>query len=259
VTDRPLWSDQGGSPRRRRGVGWAGAQFLGMLESLRMPAQFQLGRRYARSGRVQSLNISSSLVTGLVLDDDGDTYRARVAVRAFCAADWHRIERALAGQALHAARLLAGELPADLDAILGGFGLSLFPSQLPDIALECSCQSWQKPCGHLAATCYALAESFDADPFGILAWRGRSRDELLERLRARRIAEVDPVVAPPHPPPPTASFWTAGPRLEPLPEPVPGTVRRPDALLEQLEPLELTVGRFDVVDLLRGAYRELER
>jgi uncharacterized Zn finger protein len=259
VANRPLWSDQGGSPRRRRGVGWAGAQFLGMLESLRMPAQFQQGRRYARSGRVQSLNISTSLVTGLVLDDDSDTYRARVAVRAFSAADWHRIERALAGEALHAARLLAGELPADLDAILAGFGLSLFPSQLPDIALECSCQSWQKPCGHLAATCYALAESFDADPFGILAWRGRTREELLENLRSLRMSAIGPDAPPTAAPASTASFWAAGPRLEPLPEPVPGSVRRPDALLEQLEPLELAVGRFDVLDVLRGAYRELDQ
>jgi uncharacterized Zn finger protein len=242
MTDRPLWSEQ----------------FLGMLESLRMPAQFQQGRRYARSGRVQSLSISTSLVTGLVLDDDGDTYRARVAVRAFSAADWHRIEQALAGEALHTARLLAGELPPDLDRLLAEFGLALFPTHLPDIALECSCQSWQKPCGHLAATCYALAESFDADPFGILAWRGRSREELLERLRALRIADLGITVTKKQPTS-TASFWVAGPRLEPLPPPVPGTVQRPDALLEQLEPLELTAGRFDVVDLLRGAYRTVAR
>src|SRR5689334_19806706 len=125
-----------------------------MLESLRMPAQFQQGRRYARAGHVRSLTISSSLVTGLVLDDDGQTYRARVAVRAYSAADWHRIERALAGEAIYAAKLLAGSLPDDLDGILAGFGLSLFPSQLSEIALECSCQSWHQPCGHLAATCY---------------------------------------------------------------------------------------------------------
>src|SRR5690242_17363009 len=160
MSERPLWSEQ----------------FLGMLEALRMPAQFQQGRRYARSGRVQSLSISTSLVTGLVLDDDGDTYRARVAVRAFSAADWHRIEQALAGQARHTARLLAGELPPDLVRLFNELGLALFPAQLPDIALECSCQSWQKPCAHLAATCYALAESFDADPFGVLAWRGRARE-----------------------------------------------------------------------------------
>src|ERR1044072_2972039 len=102
MSERPLWSEQ----------------FLGMLEALRLPAQFQQGRRYARSGRVQSLSISTSIVTGLVRDDDGDTYRARVAVRAFSAADWHRIERALAREALFTARLLAGELPPDLDRLL---------------------------------------------------------------------------------------------------------------------------------------------
>jgi uncharacterized Zn finger protein len=147
VPDRPLWS----------------IQFLGMLESLRMPAQFQQGRRYLRSGQVRSLSISTSLATGLVGDDDGSTYRARVAVRAYSAADWHRIERALAGEARYAAKLLAGELPDGLDELLASFGLSLFPSSLTEIALECSCESWQQPCSHLAATFYALAESFDAD------------------------------------------------------------------------------------------------
>src|SRR5205809_528217 len=83
--------------------------------------------------------------------------------------------------------------------------LAQFPAHLPDIALECSCQTWQKPCGHLAATCYALAESFDADPFGILAWRGRSREELLERLRSLRVADLGLTRATP-PLPATASF-----------------------------------------------------
>lgn len=246
MNSRPLWSEQ----------------FLGMLESLRLPAQFQQGRRYARSGRVGSLGISSSLVTGLVLDDDGETYRARVAVRAFSAADWHRIERALAVEAIHAAKLLAGQLPEDLGDILAGFGLSLFPEQLSDIALECSCPSWQKPCRHLAATCYALAESFDADPFGILAWRGRGREELLGSLRSLRVSAIGHVMGagPSERPkaPQVSGFWTAGPRLAAPPEHAPGTVRRPDALLEQLDPLGLSAGRFDVVDLLRAAYRALD-
>ena len=238
-------------------------QFLGMLESLRMPAVFQQGRRYARSGKVRSLSISTSLVTGLVADDDGETYRARVAVRAFSAADWRRIERALAAEAIHTARLLAGDLPEDLDSILAGYGLSLFPTELTDIALECSCPGWQKPCPHLAATCYALAESFDADPFGILAWRGRGRTELLDNLRELRTAP--PAGAgtggadPGRPPPPTAGFWTAGPRLAPPPEPVPGSVRRPTALLEQLDPIGLSAGRFEVADVLAEAYRRMTR
>src|ERR1019366_8079398 len=33
---------------------------------------------------------------------------------------------------------------------------------------------------------YLLAESFDADPFLIFAWRGRTKEDLLTGLRARR-------------------------------------------------------------------------
>jgi uncharacterized Zn finger protein len=227
-----------------------------MLESLRMPTVFGQGRRHVRAGQVRSLSISTSVVTGLVVDDDGDTHRARIAVRAYSAADWRRIERALAAEALHAARLLAGDLPEDLDRTLAGFGLSLFPTDLSEIAMECSCPGWARPCAHLAATSYALAESFDTDPFGILAWRGRTREELLDNLRELRVAPSAPVTERPGPPP-LSGFWTAGPRLEPPLDQVPGSVRRPDALLEQLEPLRLSAGRFEVTDVLSAAYHRL--
>lgn len=42
------------------------------------------------------------------------------------------------------------------------------------------------PCKHLAASFYLLAESFDDDPFAILAWRGRERVDLLANLAAAR-------------------------------------------------------------------------
>ena len=232
-------------------------QFVGMLESLRMAAVFQQGRRYVRAGQVRSLTVSTSVVTGLVVDDDGDTYRARVGVRAYSAADWRRIERALAADALSVARLLAGDLPEDLDRLLAGYGLALLPTDLTEIALECSCPDWKRPCAHLAATCYALAEQFDADPFGILAWRGRARTELLDNLRELRTAPLPAVAAEASPPPATAGFWTAGPRLEPPPDRVPGSVRRPDAVLEQLEPLGLSAGRFEVTDVLATVYHRL--
>ncbi|GAA0920605.1 SWIM zinc finger family protein [Virgisporangium aurantiacum] len=230
-----------------------------MLESLRMAAVFQQGRRYVRAGQVRSLTISTSVVTGLIVDDDGDTHRARVGVRAYSAADWRRIERALAGEALYLARLLAGDLPEDLDRLLAGYGLSLLPTDLTEIALECSCPDWKRPCGHLAATCYALAEQFDADPFGILAWRGRGRTELLDNLRELRVAPLPAIATKPQPLllPPTAGFWTAGPRLEPPLDQVAGSVRRPDAVLEQLEPLGLSAGRFEVTDVLAAVYHRL--
>src|SRR4051794_1540386 len=150
---------------------WA-AGFLSMLESLRMPDQFRQGRRYARLGQVRNLAITSSVVTAMVTDDDGERYRVRIAVRSYSQADWRHIEGALAGQAIYAAKLLAGQLPDDLDRVLASFGLSLFPETLDEVGMDCSCPGWQVPCRHLTAAFYTLAESFDTDPFGILAWRG---------------------------------------------------------------------------------------
>jgi uncharacterized Zn finger protein len=226
------------------------SDFITMLEALRMPAQFQAGRRYLRAGHVRSLTISSSLAVAVVWDDDGQTYRTRVAVRAFGQADWRRIERALAEQAIHAARLLSGRLPDDLDRVVASFGLSLFPVELQELAMDCTCTTWQVPCRHLTATFYALADSFDQDPFGILTWRGRGREELLDHLRVLR-SQPEPennqaTVEKPR------GFWTAGPRLALPPQ---GPHGRPDAVLDLLEPLDLTAGRYQVTDLLRRAYR----
>ncbi|GAA3244151.1 hypothetical protein ACFO1B_31800 [Dactylosporangium siamense] len=234
-------------------------QFIAMLESLRMGTTFSVGRRYARAGNVRSLTISSSVVTALVLDEDGETYRSRIGTKAFTAADWARIERALSQEARYAAKLLAGQLPQDLDRMLESYGLSLFPQSLADLVMDCDCPGWQKPCRHLTAACYVLAEEFDNDPFQILAWRGKGRDELLEQLRGHRVSALSHVgdKEAPQQHTPSAGFWTAGPRLPKPAEPLPGTERRSDAILDQLDHLGLTAGRFEVGDLLRDVYRTL--
>jgi uncharacterized Zn finger protein len=128
--------------------------------------------------------------------------------------------------------------------------------------MDCSCERWPMPCVHLAATCYALAASFDTDPFGAFAWRGRPRDELLERLRQLRGAAAVEAGAPA----PAADraedaslgecddFWGSGTPSATSPPAAPG---RPDALLDQLDPPPLAVGGRPVVDLLRPAYQVL--
>ena len=126
--------------------------------------------------------------------------------------------------------------------------------------MDCDCPGWQKPCRHLTAACYVLAEAFDNDPFQILAWRGKGREELLEQLRGHRVSALSHIGgAAPQPPDnhKNAGFWTAGTRLPKPVEPLPGTVIRSDAILDQLDQLGLTVGRFEVTDLLRDAYRTL--
>ncbi len=233
--------------------------FLSLLESLRMPGVFQQGRRLARTGRVRGLAISASLASAQVLDDNDATYRTKVAMRALSDGHWNRVERTLAGHGGHVATLLSGMVPAALPEVLASLGLSLYPEELSDVALACDCPDWRIPCAHLAATCYAMAESFDRDPLSLVAWRGRGREELLANVRELRLevaVSTSETMVPPAEP--SRDFWAAGPRVaQASSAPVSGTVRRPDAVLDELDALGLSVGRHDVVDLLRPAYRAL--
>jgi hypothetical protein len=165
--------------------------FLGMFESLRMGPTFARGRRDERAGHVRSLTVSGSLVVALVRGpDDPVAFRARIAVRAFGASEWARVEKTLVAEARYVADLLDGRMPSGIEMAFAGTGLSLLPLSLDEVAMDCTCERWPMPCAHLAATCYALARAFESDPFEVFTWRGRPRDELLMRLRRLREASA---------------------------------------------------------------------
>jgi hypothetical protein len=254
--------------------------FLGTFESLRMGPTFARGRRDERNGHVRQLTVSGSLVVALVRGpEEAKAFRARIAVRSFGASEWARVEQDLVAEARFAASLLAGRMPAGIGEVFAGAGLSLVPLSLDEVAMDCTCERWPMPCVHLAATCYALARSFEEDPFGVFAWRGRHRDELLLHLRELRGSGALPLPStPPSTPPPTPpeksglsgvsdlsdrerewadAFW--GGEMSPAAAVTgrPGAVSRPDALLDQLDPPPLAHGGRPIADLLRPAYLAL--
>jgi uncharacterized Zn finger protein len=109
------------------------------------------------------------------------------------------------------------------------------------------------PCKHLAAVFYVLAERFDADPFQILALRGRDREELLDELRARRAPAPGAVGAAPLSDVLDA-FYVAAPGPT---ERLDGPRTPPDALLDQVPEFPVAVRGGSVVELLRPVYRAL--
>jgi uncharacterized Zn finger protein len=234
--------------------------FIAMFEALRMAPTFARGRRGARAGHVRNLTISSSLVVAQVRGpDETAAHRARIAVRAFGAAEWARVEGDLATQARYVADLLAGRMPADIEQVFTGAGLSLLPLSIGEVAMDCTCERWPLPCAHLAATFYALARSFETDPFGVFAWRGRGRDELLLHLRQLRGAAEPSTRSEPGSPDDglgeIADFWGGGAPAA-MSAALPAAAR-PDVLLDQLDPPPLTLDGQPIVELLRPAYQLL--
>lgn len=259
---RPRPVEGGLRARSRRGqIGqhWWSARFIDGLESTGVGGRLSRGKRYARAGQVVELRIDAGAAVALVQGSRPRPYRVRIGLTAHGKSEWARIEQTLADDAWYTAKLLAGEMPPDIEEVFAAAGLALFPAGVRDLAMDCSCPDVQVPCKHLAATLYLLAESLDDDPFAVLALRGRSRDELLANLGARRggTATGHDHAAAPGPPPLSEvldTFYTA-PRPPVGPSPVAVAV---DSLLDQVPTAGITVRGRNVVDLLRPVYRALD-
>lgn len=181
---------QGGLVARstRGGIGeqWWSRRFIEVMESFALGGRLTRGRNYARKGQVISLEVEPGEVAALVQGSRVTPYKVRVGLAQFSELTWAKAEVVLAEQAIHSARLLAGEFPPELEPVFAGIGAPLFPGRLADLKMSCSCPDPVIPCKHLAAAFYLLAERFDDDPFLILRWRGRPREALLDRLRQLR-------------------------------------------------------------------------
>lgn len=174
------------STRGDIGEHWWSRRFVEVLESFALGSRLTRGKNYARRGQVVSLAVSSGAVAAVVQGSRRTPYRVRIGLAPFSELVWAKVEVALAEQAIYSARLLAGELPVELEQVFAAAGAPLFPGRAADLAMSCSCPDGEVPCKHLAATFYLLAESLDDDPFQLLHWRGRDRQALLRRLRELR-------------------------------------------------------------------------
>jgi uncharacterized Zn finger protein len=164
------------------GESWWAKRWITVLESFHIGARLDRGRSYARRGQVLSIDIKKGAVKAKVQGSQPSPYSVTIKLKVLSAADWQKLAKSLAQQAIFTAKLLAGEMPQDIEQAFKDAGLSLFPAKLQDLETECSCPDWSNPCKHIAAVYYLLGEEFDRSPFLIFTLRGMNREELVALL-----------------------------------------------------------------------------
>ncbi len=172
------------SKRGAFGESWWARRWISVLEDFDLGARLGRGRSYARRGQVLDVVIERGLVEARVQGSRLAPYKVSIKVKTLSGAQWKRASAALAREARFAAKLLAFEMPEDVEKAFEGAGLSLFPERRKDLTTECSCPDWSNPCKHIAAVYYLLGEEFDRDPFLIFELRGMARGELAGLLGA---------------------------------------------------------------------------
>lgn len=266
----PLTVEGGIKARSKRGaIGeqWWSRRFVEVLESLGMSGRLARGRHYARRGQVIDFELGHGMVRARVQGSRPVPYQVRIGVLPLTNKQWQRVIEALRGQALFRAKLLAGEMPHEIEEVFAACGTPLFPRSARDLDLFCSCPDWGVPCKHLAAVCYVLAEKFDDDPFGMLAWRGRDRAELLAALRwqpADGGRAGDSAVAAPLGSGEVAPlaqcldrFWSPAVSRARLRAAHPAPAAPPALLLRSFEPPDVVIRGMGLAALLAPAYQLL--
>lgn len=183
--------------RRPFGGTWWGRAWLTALENAAGldSVRLQRGQAYARGGRIATIDVTPGEVRAQVRGSRPQPYRVSVSWPPLSNAEWDRVLDVVSARVGHVAALLDGDLPADLVDDVAAAGLSLLPGP-GDLDPWCSCPDEAVPCKHAAAVCYTVADLLDNDPFELLLLRGRSRDDVLGALRARRSGEpIAPVIA----------------------------------------------------------------
>jgi uncharacterized Zn finger protein len=223
------WSDYGWFPpslprkaeggikaRSKRGFGqqWWAKRWIAALEALNIGGRLSRGRSYARSGQVLSIEIDRQRVAAAVQGSRPTPYLVSIAVTAVSRSDWTKLTRVLSGSPLHVAKLIAGEMPEDIESLFREAGITLFPARASELRTECSCPDWSNPCKHIAAVYYLLGEEFDRDPFLIFKLRGIAREELASIVGSAVPPKRDRSKPPVTPPEETPRFTAGAPAPE---------------------------------------------
>lgn len=172
---------------------WWAQRWVDVLESFGWRRRLERARNYVREGRVLKLDFDGPKVLARVQGTAEQPYKVSLALDPFTDEQWGFVIEEMSQRAIFAAKLLAGEMPQNIEEAFTASGLSLFPFSKFDIHSRCSCPDPVNPCKHIGAVYYLLGDYFSQDPFILLQLRGRTKQNIVEDLRQMRSAasEID--------------------------------------------------------------------
>ena len=171
---------------------WWAQRWLDLLDSYRFKKRLERARNYSRQGNVLSIKFEGAKVLAAVQGTEVEPYKVTLSLEPFTDEEWGYVIETMSQRAVFAAKLLAGEMPQNIEEVFTVNGLSLFPFTLADIRSKCSCPDKANPCKHVGAVYYQLGDRFSEDPFVLFQLRGSSKEAIIAALRQLRSANVAP-------------------------------------------------------------------
>ncbi|MBD2570739.1 SWIM zinc finger family protein [Anabaena lutea] len=175
---------------------WWSQQWLDLLDAYRFKKRLERARTYSRQGNVLSIEFKGAKVLARVQGSEAEPYKVSLSLDHFSDEEWGYVIETMSRKAIYAAKLLAGEMPQNIEEVFTSNGLSLFPFTLGDVHSKCSCPDKVNPCKHVGAVYYQLGDRFSEDPFVLFQLRGRTKEQIISDLRHLRNTKNVEVIQP---------------------------------------------------------------
>ena len=164
---------------------WWSKRWLSAIESMRLGGRLGRGRNYALSGQVTEMRLEGPEVAAAVVGTRADPYSVSISFRVPDNETRERIVGKIRAEPMLVARLLADDLPSEVEGFFRDEGLELFPGGklAPgryDVTTKCSCPDYANPCKHVTAVLLLLGEVIERRPLVLLEMRGIAEDELYD-------------------------------------------------------------------------------
>ncbi|MEM9373633.1 MAG: SWIM zinc finger family protein [Planctomycetota bacterium] len=250
---------------------WVTQRILRVAEQAADGEAYREGLEYAHEGQTKRVTLDGVVCEGVIQGRSDKPYKTELHLETFEQREQEQVIGTMGEQVRYAAKLLAGELPSNIEDVFAPLGLRLLPTEADDIRPTCTCSDWseEKPwCKHAVCLTAIAAERLGDDPMLVFGLRGMPVEDLVEGLRQRRvvgsgIVGPSPVLLP-HVPGVTdaasapleesvANFWDLGDGLDDLDTPI-APPEISCVLLRRLGQSPFPEGRFPLVGLLATCY-----
>ena len=172
-------------PRGSVGRSWWSKRWTSSLEGMGLGARLGRGRNYALSGQVVEMSLQGPHVVAAVVGGRPQPYVVTVDFRTPEDDAHDRIVAALRAEPMLVARLLADDMPMEVESLFRSEGYDLLPGgklgpRKYDVTTKCSCPDYANPCKHSSAVLMILGEEIARRPQTLLELRGIMTEELYD-------------------------------------------------------------------------------